>query len=361
MRRNLTTPNPSLSKLCVFPHQTVRETIATIDSNGKGIALVVESDRLLKATLTDGDIRRAILGGTTLDCAVSALLGSHARPYPITATNRLDAPGLIERMRRHSIRHLPIVDCDGRLEDLVSLEDLGPAPTSGLRAMIMAGGLGTRLRPLTEDTPKPMLPIGGRPLLEIILNQLRGAGIGQAHISTFYKPEKIKTYFGDGSSFGLQLEYVDEKEPLGTAGALRLVEEWPDPLLVLNGDILTRLNYKEMLSFHHEHRAAMTLAVREYETQIPYGVVEQDGASVRAIREKPRQSYFVNAGVYLVGRKARPHIPENGRFDMTDLINTLLKAGEPVVSFPVHEYWLDIGQHSDYSRAQVEVSQLLCA
>lgn len=338
----------------------MRETIACIDSNGKGIALVVREDRVLELTVTDGDVRRAILAGTALDSPIASLAEQRTQ-RPVTAPGSFDDAALIDLMRRHSIRHLPIVDDQGRLENLISLEDLGPPATAELQAMIMAGGLGTRLRPLTEDTPKPMLPVGGRPVLEIILSQLRGAGIGQARISTFYKPEKIKSYFGDGSNFGLQLDYLDEKEPMGTAGALRMVEDWPDPMLVLNGDILTRLSYAGMLAFHREHQAALTVAVREYEMQVPYGVIEQEGARVRSIREKPRQCYFVNAGIYLIGRQARPFIPSEGRFDMTDLINVLLAKGERVVSFPVHEYWLDIGQHADYHRAQADAAQLLCA
>lgn len=361
MRRIPRSSGLALSELCVNPSNSIRQTIAAIDKNRQGIALVVDDSRRLQATITDGDVRRAILLGTPLDSPVSTLVEARAGRPPITAPPSLDGSALIERMRLFSIRHLPIVDADGRIEDLLSLENLGPDPTSNLQAMIMAGGLGTRLRPLTEDTPKPMLPVGGRPLLEIILGQLRGAGIGQARISTCYKPDKIKSYFGDGSAFGVRLDYLDEKEPLGTAGALRLVEDWPDPMLVLNGDILTRLNFREMLGFHNEHGAALTMAVREYEIQIPYGVVDQLGATVRAIREKPRQSYFVNAGIYLVSQTARLSIPPSGRFDMTDLINALLARGERVVSFPVHEYWLDIGQHADYKRAQTEVSQLLCA
>ena len=222
-----------------------------------------------------------------------------------------------------------------------------------LRAVIMAGGLGTRLRPLTESTPKPMLPVGDRPLLQRTVEQLGQAGIRTISITTHYQADKIKQHIGDGSSFGAVVQYSHENEPLGTAGALRRLESLGDePLLVINGDVLTTVNYRAMLDYHLEHEAELTLGVRRYALEVPYGVIECDGAEVRELREKPEVGFFVNAGVYLAEPHLCAEIPENRHYDMTDLIARLIAEGRRVVSFPIHEYWLDIGRIDDYEQVQ---------
>jgi dTDP-glucose pyrophosphorylase/CBS domain-containing protein len=350
----------NVSELTVSLRQTVRDTIACIDRNVRGIALVADEHGRLLATVTDGDIRRAILAGISLDSLVSNLIEAK---YKISPTLAISVPEgtpdieLLQLMRSRSVRQIPVVDATGRVVHLATLEDMIPDATAGVSAMIMAGGAGQRLRPLTLETPKPMLPVGDRPILELILERLRFSGIRSMRIATHYKPEKIKGYFGDGSRLGLDIQYVDEQLPLGTAGALSRLEDWTEPLLVLNGDVLTRLNFKEMLRFHHECGAYLTMAVRGYETQVPYGVVECEGIHVRKIVEKPKLNYFINAGVYLLNPEVKQCIPDCQRFDMTDLISNLIKGNKPVASFPVHEYWLDIGQPADYARAQGDASQ----
>jgi NDP-sugar pyrophosphorylase family protein len=200
-----------------------------------------------------------------------------------------------------------------------------------------------------------MLLVGDRPLLELIIEQLSGSGIHKVNITTHYKPEKITEHFGDGSGFGVELNYVNEEQPLGTAGALGLMEESDEPLLVINGDILTRIDFRALFAYHHEHRADLTVAVRQYDLKVPYGVVECDGPMVSGLREKPVINFFVNAGVYLLQPSVRRLIGNGERLDMTDLIQRLLEAGRPVASFPVLEYWLDIGQLPDYEQAQEDV------
>lgn len=348
----------NLAQLLVAPNRSVREVIACIDRNAKGIALVVDEEHRLIGTVTDGDIRSAILAGVNLDVPVSELLTRKANspyPQPITALIGTQRGALLKLMQERVVRQVPLLDPDGRVAGLVTLDELLPEQVLPLQAVIMAGGSGNRLRPLTEEVPKPMLSVGGRPLMERILEQLRKAGIKQVNITTHYKPEKIVAHFGDGSNFGVKLNYVNEDQPLGTAGALGLLEKPKDPLLVINGDILTQMNFRAMLAYHQEHKADLTVAVRKYDLNVPYGVVENDGAFVRGLVEKPSLSFFVNAGIYLLEPSVHHYIPNGQHFDMTDLIQRLLEEQRPVVSFPIVEYWLDIGQAVDYEQAQEDL------
>jgi NDP-sugar pyrophosphorylase family protein len=216
----------------------------------------------------------------------------------------------------------------------------------------MAGGYGTRLRPLTEKMPKPMLPVGKKPILEFIIKRLRKAGIRHVNISTHYQAEKITQHFGDGKALGVELNYLTEDRPLGTAGGIGLMKTSKEPILVINGDILTDVNFRAMLDFHREHKADMTVAVQKYDVQVSYGVVETEGFLVHKLTEKPNFLYLVNAGIYLLEPSVVSLIPKGKHFDMTDLIQKLLDTGRPVVSFPVREYWLDIGNHAEYNQAQ---------
>ena len=347
-----------LERFLVAPDSSVREVIACIEGNLKGIALVVDKGRRLIGTVTDGDIRRTILAGTSLDVPVSELLARKAdSPYPEPVTARIGAEcaALLQLMQERVIRQVPLLDDDGRVAGLVTMDELLPDQALPLQAVIMAGGFGTHLRPLTEELPKPMLPVGDRPLMELIIEQLRQAGIRRVNVATHYLSEKIIEHFGDGHNFGVELSYVTEDRPLGTAGALGLMETPQEPLLVINGDILTRVDFRAMLAYHQEHGADLTVAVRKYDLNVPYGVIESDGVFVRGLAEKPSLSLFVNAGIYLLEPSVHHYIPHDQRFDMTDLIQRLLDEGRPVVSFPILEYWLDIGHHADYAQALEDV------
>ena len=344
--------------LLVTPKSSIREVMACIDRNAKGIALVVDERRHLIDTVTDGDIRRAILAGMDLEKPVSELLARKAgSPYakPVTAPVGTEQATLLQLMRERSVRHIPLLDDVGRVVDLVTLDELLPDQVLPVQAVIMAGGFGKRLRPFTEETPKPMLSVGGRPLMERIIGQLREAGIKQINVTTHYKPETIVSYFGDGNKFGVKLNYVNEDQPLGTAGALGLMEKPDNPLLVINGDILTQMNFRAMLAYHQEHKADLTVAVRKYDLRVPYGVIDNDGPFVRKLVEKPSLSLFVNAGIYLLEPSVYHYVPKGQHFDMTDLIQRLLQEKRPVASFPIVEYWLDIGQPADYDQAQEDI------
>jgi NDP-sugar pyrophosphorylase family protein len=296
----------------------------------------------------------------SLDAPVSVVLERKVGtqyPRPVTAQVGAEREELLALMRQHVLRQIPILNGEGRVVDLVLLNDLITTNELPLQAVIMAGGLGMRLRPLTEDLPKPMLLVGGKPLMERVIEQLRQVGIQRVNVMTHYKSEKIVDYFGDGQAFGVELNYVNEDHPLGTGGALGLMPQPQEPLLVINGDILTQVDFGAMLAFHQENHALMTIAVRRYEVQVPYGVIECEGSRVRRLSEKPHLEFLVNAGIYLLEPAVFDSIPQGQHFNMTDLIQWQLDADGVVASFPIHEYWLDIGQHADYARAQEDIKQ----
>jgi dTDP-glucose pyrophosphorylase len=350
----------NLSDLCITADKSVRQAMESIGRNRKGIVLIVDEGRRLIGTITDGDVRRAILDGKDLDTTVSELLKRKSNtPYPeaVTAPVGTQHAALIRLMQERFVRQVPLLDPDGRVTGLVTLDEVVPSQILPLRAVIMAGGFGTRLHPLTEDLPKPMLPVGGRPLMEVIINQLHQAGIRKISVATHYMSEKILNYFGDGSKYGVELNYVKEDSPLGTAGAIGLMEATQERQLIINGDILTCINFRALLAYHEEHEADLTVAVRKYDMNMPFGVIESDGVFVRGLVEKPVYSLFVNAGIYLMEPRVRNYIPKNQCFDMTELINCLLGAGRPVVSFPILEYWLDIGNHHDYEQSKKDFSE----
>ncbi|MGZ8842972.1 MAG: nucleotidyltransferase family protein [Pyrinomonadaceae bacterium] len=348
-----------ISALCISLDSTVREAMSCIDSNVKGIALVVDDQRRLLGTITDGDIRHAILSGASLEVPVAELLerksgGRYGQP--VTAPESTDRSTLILMMQERGVRQIPLLDDQDHVTALVTLDEFSPDEVLNLQAIVMAGGYGMRLRPLTEDVPKPMLPVGDRPLLELIVEQLRQAGIRRVNVATHYKSEVITEHFGNGDDFGVDIRYVKENEPLGTAGALSLLEASEDPLLVINGDILTRVDFRAMLNFHKDHAAELTVAVRQYEFRVPYGVIEADGEKVRAISEKPVVKQFINAGIYLLNPSVVRLIPNGAVYDIPDLIARLLEEHRPVVCFPVREYWLDIGKSDTYGQARADIA-----
>src|SRR5207245_9447117 len=253
------------------------------------------------------------------DAPVSTLLERQRalrepRPIPLTAPEGTSAAELVVLMRRYDVRQIPLVDGGGCVQGLARLEDLIDAEGPRLRAVVMAGGFGTRLGKLTAETPKPMLRVGDRPLLERIIEQLRSAGIHHVNLTTHYRAEAIASHFGDGRDFGVEIEYVSEEQPLGTAGALGLVEA-EDPILVMNGDILTRVDFRAMHDFHDEHDADMTVAVRPYEVRVPFGLVELDDTAVSGIDEKPLVRGFVNAGIYLINPDVCRLVPAGEPFE----------------------------------------------
>jgi len=346
-----------VSDLRIDADATIRDALACMNANDAMLALVLDSGGRLIDTITDGDVRRGMLNGLKLDtpvCELRQRKQAGVNPVPMTASQGSDPARMLQAMLDASVRHLPLLDDQGKVVDLVTRRQLVPAAVTPLEAVVMAGGEGQRLRPLTKTVPKPMLPLGEKPLLERTIERLRDAGIQQVSISTNYMGEQIEQHFGDGSQFGVAVSYLTEKESLGTAGSLGLLDRPDKPFLVINGDIVTGVDFGAMLTYHQDHEAVLTVGVREYDLNVPYGVVETKDAIVTGLVEKPLLQFFVNAGIYLLEPDALQFIPGSGRFDMTQLIQSLIDAGRTVVSFPIHEYWLDIGQPVDYEQAQAD-------
>jgi dTDP-glucose pyrophosphorylase len=346
---------PDLDHLFIGPAATLREAMMAIDAGGFAIALVVGADQTLKATVTDGDIRRALLRGATLNDA--ALPYASPRPYTVTSATPRDH--VLDVMRARSILHVPVCDDAGRVTGLHAIREWLGARLLPNTAVLMAGGRGTRLGPLTDEIPKPMLKVAGRPVLEWQVLHLMSAGIRKVVISVNYRADVIKEHFGDGSAIGCAISYLEEKpdEPLGTAGALALMPErvgLPDvPLVVMNGDLMTRFAIEGLLQHHATHASVATIAVRDYHHQIPFGVVRVDatGSRVSHLEEKPTVSFPVNAGIYVfepsVIARLRP-----GPRDITTVLADCIERGEPVTRWSLEDEWIDIGQPPDLRRAQ---------
>lgn len=336
--------------LSVHPKAAIREVIAVIDRGAAQVALVSERDRLI-GIVTDGDIRRGLLRGESLDAPVTNIMRREFRSLPANAT----AAEALALMQCETLHQIPALDQTGKVVHLFLLEDLIKPQRLPNSVVIMAGGEGKRLRPLTHDCPKPMLQVAGKPLLEIILKQCLDAGFEHFYFAVNYLKEQIQSHFQDGSAWGARIQYLEEDKPLGTAGALSLLPQRPDhPFLVLNGDVLTRVDYTHLLRFHADHQSTATLCVREHSTQIPYGVVRMDDVKVVALEEKPVLTHYVNAGIYLLNPDVLDLVPKDVFFDMPQLLETAAQQGKPVSAFPIHEYWLDIGHPETLERAHGE-------
>jgi dTDP-glucose pyrophosphorylase len=331
------------------------ETLRRIDQGNLQLA-VVERDGKIVGTVTDGDVRRALLSGIGLDASVERVMNQKPIVGPVGISNA----AALTLMRRHSIHQLPIVDTEGKVTEVKFIDDLAVAPPSGDNwVILMAGGLGSRLKPLTNETPKPLLQIGDKPILETVLTGFVKAGFGKFFISINYKAEMIREYFGDGSAWGVDISYLEEHERLGTAGALSLLPERPtQPFFVMNGDLLTTVNFEQMLKYHREHDAFSTVCVREHSVTVPFGVVDFDEHRLIGIREKPTQKFFVNAGVYLLDPGILDHLGANETIDMPSLIERTIAKGKPSVGFPLREYWIDVGRLDDLQRASDEFQRI---
>lgn len=337
----------------IQPDVSIRRTIELIDENRIQIALVIEQDGVLVGTITDGDIRRGILNGINLSDPVSRIMN----PSPITAPQGMLREDLLSLMTSHNIKQLPIIDDYGRVLELELLEELVHSTVLKENAVIiLAGGEGIRLRPLTDDTPKPLLHVGNQPVLEILLTQLFSYGFRNFKLSVNYMAQQIIDYFGDGSSRGITIQYLEEDHPLGTAGPLSLLKDINElSLLMINADLLTKVNYDHLLRFHEDGNYDITIGVKQHTSQIPYGVVTTHGTDVISFQEKPTDNKLINTGVYAINSKILSLVPHNAYLDMNELINKVIASEHlNVGAFLIHEYWKDIGNHHDYEQAQSE-------
>lgn len=344
------------------PEAKLMDAVRAIEATHRRMAVVVDIEGRLLGTITDGDVRRCLLAGGSLQTPVAQAMNS----TPLSADEGASAQYLINLMRKRNVLAVPIIDEHARFQRLVHLTDLDLELSSNSVAtaadfefaVIMAGGEGTRLRPLTETIPKPMVEIGGTPLLERQIERLAKAGLKRIYLSVNYLGHIIEDHFRDGEEFGVEIRYLREQEKLGTAGALALLPERPaGPIVVMNGDILTTSDFGNLFAFHQTHDAQLTVAAIDYRVNIPYGVINTEGPYVKGLVEKPSQRFLCNAGIYAVSPQALNLLKGTGHFNMTDIIEACLSREMPVAVFPVHEYWSDIGTQDDLERARVFFSK----
>lgn len=341
--------------IAIAPESSIRDALLLLDKEALRIALVVDANDQLLGVLTDGDVRRGLLRNCTLQSPVSDVMN----PRPLTAELGTPRRDLVKLMTRKKLLSIPLLK-DSKVVGLETLQTAADGVQYDNPVFLMAGGFGSRLKPLTDACPKPMLKVGDKPILEIVLNSFIRAGFHNFYISLHYMPEQIQAYFGDGSRWNVSINYIYEQEPLGTGGALGLLpDSLPDlPLILMNGDLLTTIDFEQLLQFHNKQLADATMCVRDYEYQIPFGVINGDGNKVTGMIEKPIQRLFVNAGIYVVSPKVRKQVKANQRIDMPTLLEQNIEKNNAVLMFPIHEYWLDIGRIDDYQRAQIDVVNL---
>jgi dTDP-glucose pyrophosphorylase len=338
----------------VSPETTMAETISVIDKAAMQFALVVDNNNKLLGIVTDGDIRRALLRHQGMSSPIDTVMNKS----PSVAKKGLSRSRLLHLMNSKGLLAIPIIE-DDVLIDVQTLQKIVNRSHYDNPVFIMAGGFGTRLKPLTDNCPKPLLKLGGKPILETIIENFIASGFHRFYISTHYLPEQIEAYFGNGSDWGVEISYVHEENPLGTAGALGLLPKDISnlPILMMNGDLLTKVDFELLLNFHTEQQGIATMCVTEYEYQVPYGVVTLQDHQLESMIEKPLQKYFVNAGIYVVTPELIKQVNENQIIDMPALLESEIGKGEKVSVFPVHEYWLDIGKFNDFSQAQIDIEK----
>jgi len=335
----------------VSERTSLRTAMEVLDRGSLEIVLVVSPDGALLGTLTDGDIRRAILSGASLEDAASGFMNRCFTAVGPSASR----PEVLDLMRARTFQQIPIVDEAGQLVGLHLLREILGASIRPNWAVVMAGGRGERLRPITDSIPKPMIKVAGRPILERIVLHLVGFGIRRIFLSVNYMGDMIEGYFKDGAELGCTIEYMKEKKPLGTGGALSLLPEKPDhPVLMLNGDLLTQFNIGNMLAFHADGGFKATVGVHEYVHTVPYGVVEREGDRITGIREKPTQTWLANAGIYVFEPDLVERVPKDTYFPLPTLVEECLDRGESVGAFPIKEDWIDVGHPKELRKARGE-------
>ncbi len=345
----------NIQDIIVREDATIIDVLKIIDKSSKQVALVVDKDQKLLGTISDGDIRRAILDNVSLTESIKNIYYK----TPTIANINDTREEIINICVTKKIHQIPIVDNDGNLVGLEILDELIGKKSKKNKVVLMVGGLGTRLRPLTQNTPKPMLPVGGKPILQTIVEKFVSYGFINIVMCLGYKSNIIQEFFGDGGKFGANIEYVVEDNRMGTAGALSLLSEQPNkPFFVMNGDLLTNVNFENMLEFHLQNTSMATMAVRGYDFQVPYGVVNIDGDKILSIEEKPIHNFFVNAGIYVLNPECINEIPKNKFYDMPTLFEKLIWNNQKTISFPLREYWLDIGRIEEYKKANDEYNEV---
>lgn len=341
------------NKILLSPTVTLRETMRALDQGSLRIVVICDSDKKLLGTVTDGDVRRALLADANMDDHANQIMNVN----PVFGTIHNSQEQLLALMKQHDLTALPILD---DRKTVVGLETLHQAMLPERRdnpIFIMAGGFGTRLQPLTDHCPKPMLRVGDKPMLEHLINQFISHGFHDFYISTHYLPEVIRKHFGDGSQWDVNIQYVHEDSPLGTGGALGLLpRNLPDlPLIMMNGDVLTKLDYKKLLQHHEQCDFEATMCVREDEHRVPFGVIETEGQLITNMVEKPTYRYKINTGIYVLNPEVVLSVEPKQRIDMPTLLEQHRLKQRRVGTYTSYDYWLDIGQMRDYQKAQDDI------
>jgi len=340
-----------LKHITIKENSSVKVAIEAIDKGAIQLCCVIDDNNILQGVISDGDIRRALLHGIKLNHDIAKVINKK----PFTIKEYGDAVEDEVKMKEIGIRSAPIINDKNQLIGIKMLDKSNLLFNRDNPIVIMAGGLGSRLYPLTKDIPKPMIEISGKPILEIIINKFANEGFKNIFLCVNYKSEIIKDYFKDGTNFGVNISYIEEDKRLGTAGALSLIKErFNSPIIVTNGDILSRINFSQFVNHHIRQKAKASVAVREYSYEVPFGVIENEDGFIKNISEKPTQHFFVNAGIYILEPELIKMIPKNEFYDMPSLINKLVKENEQVASYLIREYWLDIGRNSELEKARSE-------
>ena len=336
-------------KTLIFENATIRDAIKVIDEGALQIALVTDNVWRLLGTITDGDVRRGILKGIALEESSTRIMNTHHT----VARMHESRDEILKRIHQKSLHQIPLLDQEDRIVGLEIIEDMLRPQSKDNVVVIMAGGLGTRLGDLTNDCPKPMLHVGGKPILETIIENFLAYGFHNFYLAVNYRAEKIRDHFGDGSQYNCNIDYLHEDDPLGTAGALSLLKILPKaPVVIINGDVLTKVDYNHLLSSHHEQNAKATMCVRGYDIQVPYGVVQVEGQRFVGIKEKPVHKFFINAGIYVLHPDVLAMLKPGEYCDMPNLLNRIDQQKQMITVFPVREYWLDLGRAEDLNRAK---------
>ena len=353
----------------VSPQHTILQALEVINSSAMQVALVVDDEKTLLGTVTDGDVRRGLLSNISMSSSVVDIMNKN----PTRVVEGTEPEKILETMTLKKIHQMPVTNEDGKVVALKLIDDLldqkhaikaddnvvYAGKNQNAHVMLMVGGEGRRLQPLTNDLPKPMISVGGKPLLETIIGNFVSQGYCDFSLSVNYKADMIRDHFRDGSEFGANISYVLETQKMGTAGSLSLLEQRPDmPIIVMNGDLLTNIDFRSVVDFHCQNRSLATMCVREYKHEIPYGIVQNQGTKLDSVVEKPTQTHFVNAGIYVLEPKAIDLVPEGEYFDMPDLFSAINEAGGEASVFPIHEYWMDIGRMEDLEKARDEYASI---
>jgi dTDP-glucose pyrophosphorylase len=347
----------NLKNSLINPNCTVREVLEKLNIGGKGIILVVDDKGKLIGTITDGDIRRAILKGVSLEHSIDDII--HYNPICVKSSATKDE--IKDIFIRKAVKQIPVVDENRVVVDLISINDILLPEGKDNPVIIMAGGLGTRLKDLTQKVPKPMLKVGQDPILQHIINNFKQYGYNKILISVNYKAEIIENYFQDGYAYGVKIEYIKEKKRLGTAGGIRLAKDYLDkPFFVINGDIFTNLNFDNMMKFHLENNFDITIGTKKYSYQIPYGVIETNDNMVINIKEKPEEEYLISGGIYCLNPEVIGLIPNEQYYEITDLINDCIEKGLKVGNYEIEDYWMDIGKLEDYDKVNSYMKEIAC-